>query len=151
MPTWTRVADPVADAPLLPAWFVGRMLDSPGGSFGLLLTTGDVLRVSSLIAAHLSSDGTTLLDVGLDHAGVPEDADIAWRSKHYLGSPVPGATLATVNLAHVVAAIDLAPDQDHERVREAAGAAEAAMSATVVELKQVAEEAMERRQAGEAA
>lgn len=150
MPTWTRVADPVSDAPLLPAWVLSRMLDSPGGSFGLMLTTGDVLRVSSLVAAHLSSDGTVLLDVRLDHAGVPDDVDTAWRSKHYLGSPVKGAALATVNLGHVVVAVALAPDLYQERFGKPAEVAEAAMSATVVELRQVAEDAVERRQAGDA-
>ena len=32
--------------------------------------------------------------------------DLAWRSKHFLGAPVPGATIATVNLAHIVAAVE---------------------------------------------
>jgi hypothetical protein len=76
------------------------------GSFGLLLTTGDVLRVTSIAAAHVSSEGTILLDVLLDLAGVPDGVDQAWRSKHFLGSPVPGATVATVNLAHIVAAVE---------------------------------------------
>jgi hypothetical protein len=38
-----------------------------------------------------------LLDVSLDNAGVPEGADLAWRSKHFLGMPVPGATMAFWN------------------------------------------------------
>ena len=100
MTTWTAVTD-VADVPaLLPAWFAGRMLvaGGRGGSFGLLLATGDVLRVASLAAAHLSSHGTVLLDVVLDHAGVPEGADLAWRSKHYLGAPTGAVARATVNL-----------------------------------------------------
>ena len=42
----------------------------------------------------------------LDHAGVPDGLDLAWRSKHFLGAPVPGASVATVNLAHVVAAVE---------------------------------------------
>jgi hypothetical protein len=76
------------------------------GSFGLLTTTGDVLRISSIIALNQSSDGTVLLDVLLDHAGVPEGVDAAWQPKHYLGAPVPGATMATVNLAHIVVAVE---------------------------------------------
>jgi hypothetical protein len=103
--TWTRITDPELVAARLPAWFASRMVGLRG-SFGLLLTTGDVLRVTSIAAAHLSSDGTILLDVLLDLAGVPDGADQAWRLKHYLGSPVPGATLATVNLAHIVAAVE---------------------------------------------
>nr|WP_294519793.1 hypothetical protein [uncultured Rhodopila sp.] len=103
--TWTRITDPELVAARLPAWFAGRMVGLRG-SFGLLLTTGDVLRVTSIAAAHLSSDGTILLDVLLDLAGVPDGVDQAWRLKHYLGSPVPGATVATVNLAHIVAAVE---------------------------------------------
>jgi hypothetical protein len=76
------------------------------GSFGLLTTTGDVLRISSIIALNQSADGMVLLDVLLDHAGVPEGVDAAWQPKHYLGAPVPGATMATVNLAHIVAAVE---------------------------------------------
>jgi hypothetical protein len=103
--TWTRITDPELVAARLPAWFASRMVGLRG-CFGLLLTTGDVLRVTSIAAAHLSSDGTILLDVLLDLAGVPDGADDAWRLKHYLGSPVPGATVATVNLAHIVAAVE---------------------------------------------
>jgi hypothetical protein len=76
------------------------------GSFGLLLTTGDVLRLTSIAAAHQSSEGVILLDVLLDDAGVPDGIDLAWRSKHFLGSPVQGASVATVNLAHIVVAIE---------------------------------------------
>src|SRR5208283_4195177 len=103
--TWTRITDPELVASRLPAWFASRMVGLRG-PFGLLLTTGDVLRVTSIAAAHLSSDGIILLDVLLDLAGAPLGIDLAWQSKHYLGSPVPGATVATVNLAHIVAAVE---------------------------------------------
>ena len=76
------------------------------GSFGLLLTTGDVVRCKSIAAAHLSTSGLVLLDVILDNAGVPDGVDLAWRSKHFLGVPVPGAALATINLAKLVAVIE---------------------------------------------
>ena len=102
---WTRITDPENVVSLLPAW-LGRRMVGVRGSFGLLLTTGDVLRVSSIAAALHSSDGVILLDVMLDQAGVPDGIDLAWRSKHFLGMPVPGATLATVNLANVVAAVE---------------------------------------------
>jgi hypothetical protein len=92
---------------LLPAW-LGRRMIGLRGSFGLLLTTGDVLRLTSIAAAHQSSDGIVLLDVLLDDAGVPEGIDLAWRTKHFLGSPVQGASVATVNLAHIVAAVEFA-------------------------------------------
>jgi hypothetical protein len=132
--TWTRFAAR-ADTGLLAAWFVERMIGGRGGSFGLLLTTGDVLRVLSLSAAHLSSSGTVLLDLRLDHAGVPEGVDTAWRSKHYLGTPVSTASLATVNLAQVVAVVEFAAPVDAQLADEASGST----SAAVVELKQAVE------------
>jgi hypothetical protein len=71
-----------------------------------VLTTGDVLRITCINALHESPRGVILLDVLLDHAGVPDGVDQAWQMKHYLGAPVPGATMATVNLAHVVTAVE---------------------------------------------
>jgi hypothetical protein len=103
--TWTRVTNPDDAAKLLPAWLGTRMIGL-SGTFGLLLSHGDVLRCTVITAVHQSSDGIILLDVLLDNAGVPHGVDEAWRSKHYLGTPVPAATLATVNLAHVVAAVE---------------------------------------------
>jgi hypothetical protein len=103
--TWTRITDPETVVGLLPAW-LGRRMVGLRGSFGLLLTTGDVVKLTSIAAAHQSSEGIVLLDVLLDSAGVPDGLDLAWRSKHFLGAPVPGASVATVNLAHVVAAIE---------------------------------------------
>lgn len=102
---WTRVTDPEDAARHLPAW-LGQRLVGRQGRFGLLLTTGDVLRITTITAAHLSTEGLTLLDVQLDNAGVPDGADLAWRSKHFLGMPVPGAAAATVNLAEVVTAVE---------------------------------------------
>jgi hypothetical protein len=107
---------------MLPAWFGIRMVGLRG-RFGLLLSTGDVLRITSIVAAHRSTAGETLLDVLLDHAGVPEGVDLAWRSKHYLGAPVPGATLATVNLAQVIAAIEFTVAEIVEPPSEAVGTA----------------------------
>jgi hypothetical protein len=102
---WTRITDPEDAVGLLPAWFTSRMVGLRG-TFGLLLTTGDVIRCVSIVAAHLSSTGLVLLDVILDSAGVPDGVDLAWRSKHFLGVPVPAATLATINLTHVVAVVE---------------------------------------------
>jgi hypothetical protein len=102
---WTRITDPEDAVRLLPAWFSSRMVGLRG-SFGLLLTTGDVIRCTSMVAVHLSSTGLVLLDVILDSAGVPDGVDLAWRSKHFLGVPVPAATLATINLTHVVAVVE---------------------------------------------
>lgn len=103
--TWTRITDPETVAGLLPAW-LGRRMVGLRGTFGLLLTTGDVLRLTSIAAAHQSSEGIVLLDVLLDDAGIPGGIDLAWQSKHFLGSPVQGASVATVNLAHIVTAVE---------------------------------------------
>lgn len=103
--TWTRITDQDEAVELLPAW-LGRRLIGLRGRFGLLLTTGDVMRITSIGAVHLSSDGLILLDVSLDHAGVPDGIDLAWQAKHFLGAPHPGGTEASVNLAHVVAAVE---------------------------------------------
>jgi hypothetical protein len=102
---WTHIADPDEAERLLPSW-LGRHLIAMHGTFGLLLGTGDIMRITSISAVHHSSDGVILLDVLLDSAGVPEGVDLAWRSKHFLGALVPGATMATVNLAHIVAAVE---------------------------------------------
>jgi hypothetical protein len=102
---WTRITDPDAVAGLMPAW-LGRRMIGLRGAFGLLLTTGDVMRVTSVAAAYQSPQGAILLDVLLDHAGVPDGIDTAWQYKHFLGAPVPGASVATVNMAHIVAAVE---------------------------------------------
>jgi hypothetical protein len=103
--TWTRITETEQAEGRLPVWFGTRMLGLRG-KFGLILTTGDVLRITCITALHESSHGAILLDVLLDHAGVPDGVDQAWQGKHYLGAPVPGATMATVNLAHVVTAVE---------------------------------------------
>jgi len=84
--TWTRITDPDEAASLLPAWFVSRMIGLRG-RFGLLLTTGEILRITSVTALHESPHGVILLDVLLDHGGVPDGVDEAWRTKCYLGAP----------------------------------------------------------------
>ena len=77
------------------------------------------MRITSIGAVQMSSDGLVLLDVSLDHAGVPDGIDLAWQPKHYLGAPVPGATVATVNLAHVVAAVEFTAEETVEQPRDA--------------------------------
>jgi hypothetical protein len=85
---------------------------------GLLLVSGDVIRVTSIVAVHQSSNGTVLLDVLLDQSGSPEGVDTGWRPKYYLGAPVPAATMATVNLAHVVAAVEFVAAEFAEPSKE---------------------------------
>src|SRR6185312_11082898 len=71
---WTRITDPERATEVLPVWFSIRMIGLRG-SFGLLLTTGDVLRITTVTAMHESARGVILLDVLLDTAGVPEGVD----------------------------------------------------------------------------
>lgn len=115
MTTWTRAIDPDIAVSLLPPWFAVRMLGARG-SYGFLLTTGDVVRVSRVTAIHVSSSGSILIDVLLDHAGVPGGVDMAWQPKHFLGAPVPGANLATLNLAQVVMAIEFTAPEIAENI-----------------------------------
>ena len=115
--TWSHITDPERAAGPLPVWFGTRMIGLRG-KFGLVLTTGDVLRITSITALHESSNGVILLDVLLDHAGVPDGVDEAWQTKHYLGASVPGATMGTVNLAHVVAAVEFVVAEIVERPDE---------------------------------
>jgi hypothetical protein len=48
-------------------------------------------------------------------AAPPDGIDLAWQPKHYLGAPVPGATVATVNFAHVVAAVEFLAEETVEQ------------------------------------
>jgi len=115
--TWTRIADAEEAAQLLPAWFSRRMIGRRG-KFGLMLTTGDIFKVISITALHQSAGGTILLDVLLDHAGAPDGVDLAWQPKHYLGAPVPDATRATINLAHIIGAVEFVADVALEQPNE---------------------------------
>jgi hypothetical protein len=54
--SWTRITEPDQAANALPSWFATRMIGLRG-KFGLLTTTGDVLRISSIIALNQSADG----------------------------------------------------------------------------------------------
>jgi hypothetical protein len=118
MTTWTRINDADAAVELLPTWFAARMLGTRG-SYGFLLATGDVVRVSRVTAIHVSSSGSILIDVLLDHAGVPDGVDMAWRTKHFLGVPVPAANLATLNLAQIVMVIEFKAAQIAETAENA--------------------------------
>jgi hypothetical protein len=85
--TWTRITDPDEAVNLLPAWFGSRMIGLRG-RFGLVLTTGDTLRITSIGALHQSSSGIVLLDVLLDHSGTPDGIEsslaieaFSWRAR----------------------------------------------------------------------
>ncbi len=114
---WKRITDPDDAIKQFPAWLGTRMVGLRG-TFGLLLASGDVMRVTSIVAVHQSSSGIVLLDVRLDQSGLPEGVDTAWRPKHYLGAPVPAATMATVNLSHVVAAVEFVAAELAETAQE---------------------------------
>lgn len=118
MTTWTRVTDPDTAGDLLPAWFSARMMGSRG-SYGFLLATGDVARVSRVTAVHVSSAGAILIDVLLDHAEVPGGVDTAWQHKQFLGAPAPGANFATLNLAQVVMVIEFTAAEFAETANDA--------------------------------
>ena len=70
MLTWTRITDCEVAAQLLPAWFRSRMIGLRG-KFGLLLTSGDVLKITSITALHQSSCGTSCLMCCLITRGFP--------------------------------------------------------------------------------
>ena len=89
---------------LLPAWLTARI----GGDtwfFGLLMTTGHVLAVESITNVRMGADGTVWLDAWL----VPE----GWTPARGIdGAPLVTSptdrTTATINAAHIVAAMELA-------------------------------------------
>jgi len=56
----------------------------------VLLTTGDVVRCTSIVAVHLSSTGLVLLDVTLDTAGVPVGVALKAFSRRAGSSRNPG-------------------------------------------------------------
>lgn len=90
---------------LLPAWFTPRMLDDEW-AFGLLLVTGVVLGISHIERVVQAADGSLWLDVDMmeNYASVSIHKDF-WSSVVV----APTSRLrASVNAAHVVAAVELA-------------------------------------------
>jgi hypothetical protein len=85
---------------LLPAWFVPRMrMDC--WQFGLLMTTGHTIGISSIVDVHQAADGSLWLDVSMltsDYEGI---ADVP------LFLAPTSRTFASINAAHVVAAFEL--------------------------------------------
>lgn len=92
-------------ASILPAWFVPRMM-SDSWSFGLMLTTGQVMCISRIEDVHQGADGSIWLDVMM----LPDN----FGSQHVyerILEPMIAPTHrleASVNAAHVVAAFELA-------------------------------------------
>lgn len=85
-----------AESDWLPAWFVPRMMEGNGG-LALYMSTGVVLPIERIDRIHRACDGSTWLDVILT---LPEDATD-------LKLTIPASEPeATVNAAHVVAAVE---------------------------------------------
>jgi hypothetical protein len=85
---------------LLPAWFVGRMMDDTW-LFGLLLSNGQTLPIQHIEAVHRAADGSLWLDVLMAERG-----SVLTPGK-YLYAPT-SRLHASVNAAYVVAAFELA-------------------------------------------
>jgi hypothetical protein len=146
MAAWTRVTDPEVASTVMPAWFAARMM-ATRGAYGFLLASGDVLRVSRVTAVHVAAGGAgpVLVDVLLDHAGVPGGVDLAWQPKQFLGAPVPGAVVATLNLAQVAVAVEFVAAELAETVsNEAVPAAAIAPDLAVVDDTEAANDDAER-------
>lgn len=111
--SWTTIDGPddLRLGEVMPAWFAGRML-ADEWKFGLLLSTGQTMLISRIEAVHLSPAGQVLLDVEMllaaeaEGVAVPEPVLLART----------GRPRATVNLAHVVAAFEVAgaPGEDED-------------------------------------
>ena len=83
---------------LLPAWFVPRMMED-AWVFGLLLSTGKVLAIEHIDEVRQAADGS--LWIGIDMCRDPANA---WAAIH----PPTSRTRASVNVAHIVCALELA-------------------------------------------
>ncbi|HWX48570.1 MAG TPA: hypothetical protein VNZ61_10980 [Roseomonas sp.] len=101
--TWTTIDSPddLRLGELMPAWFAGRMM-ADDWTFGLLLSTGQVMLIRQIEAVHLSPQGVVLVDVEMltEAAGFSAPGGV-------LVAPTERAR-ATVNLAHIVAAFEAA-------------------------------------------
>jgi hypothetical protein len=106
-----RSPDPVMDyetrlercAKFLPAWFVPRMVGDTW-VFGLLLSTGQTLAIECIDNVSQAADGSLWVDVTM------HDEPVGVRKTTW-GAVVcaPTArTKASVNVAHIVCAIELA-------------------------------------------
>lgn len=109
--SWTTIDGPddLRLGEVMPAWFAGRML-ADEWKFGLLLSTGQTMLISRVEAVHLSPCGQVLLDVEMlmDAEGVAAPGPL-------LVAPT-GRPRATVNLAHVVAAFEVAGTPEVEGI-----------------------------------
>lgn len=89
---------------LLPAWFVQRMMCDEW-TFGLLLTTGDVLVISSIAHVHQDAAGHLWLDVNVTDPE-PYLTTIGSAGRGVLYCPTTRTTMS-INAAQVVAAFEV--------------------------------------------
>jgi hypothetical protein len=90
-------------ARLLPAWFVPRMMNDVW-AFGLLLTTGQILRITEILDVIQAADSSLWIDVTMDDT--PAGTDF-WGKQNHLYAPT-SRVKASVNVAQIVAAFELA-------------------------------------------
>ena len=89
---------------LLPAWFVPRMMTDEW-TFGLLLTTGQILVIRHLSRVRQAADGTIWLDVKMRPR--ERESTLETRSSlNYLFAPSEELD-ASVSAAHVMVAFEL--------------------------------------------
>jgi len=93
---------------LLPAWFVSRMM-TDDWTFGLLLSTGQVMVVNYISEVHQAADGSIWIDVKMGEKAEWHEPELGNTPSgmSYLSTPTKRDT-ASVNAAHVVAAFELA-------------------------------------------
>lgn len=94
---------------LLPAWFVPRMTQDTW-SFGLILSNDLVLAIEQIDNVVSGADGSIWLDVEMTSADRVRDMKRflpASISDRLIGAPT-SRTTASINTAHVIAAIELA-------------------------------------------
>lgn len=98
--SYFNAEDAVANA--LPAWFVHHMMDTGGGGFALMLTSGLTMAVERIDRIHKAADGTLWLDIILDPAP-------SYASDRIAGTFYAKASnqWASINASHVVAAYEL--------------------------------------------
>ena len=101
--SWTTLDSPddLRLGEVMPAWFAGRMM-ADEWRFALLLSTGQVMLIRRVDAVHLSPHGLVLLDVDMQ-----QEAEGFAAPGGVLVAPT-GRARATVNLAHVIAAYEVA-------------------------------------------
>ncbi|MCG9885637.1 MAG: hypothetical protein MH825_08690 [Cyanobacteria bacterium] len=88
---------------LLPGWFAERMVIDVW-SFGLLMVTGDIIAISSINKITQDASGALWLDVTLLDQQYAEKE----INGHKLFYAPTSRTESSVNVAHIVAAFELA-------------------------------------------